>query len=90
MKVISSENPRMSVLSDEKARTLEDTIRVFDRNLGIAEIDYQTGTIHVGITYNRGTDGEWTNDRFLSINVNCDSVSAIFWDVIRATHDRCA
>lgn len=89
MKVISSEKPRMSVLSDEKARTLEDAIRVFDRNLSIAEIDYQAGTIHVGITY-RGTDNEWTDDRFLSINVNCDSVSAIFWDVIKAVHERCA
>lgn len=89
MKVISSENPRMSVLSDEQARTLEDAIRTFDRDISIAEIDYRTGTIHVGITYNRGTDGEWTDDRFLSINVNCDSVSAIFWDVIKAVHDRC-
>jgi len=81
--------PRMTVLTQDQTETLDKMVKTMDPALSITDIDYGAGTISVGITYNRGTKDEWTNKDFIVVNVACDSVSAIFWDVHKAVHERC-
>lgn len=90
MKIIEATgNRRMNELSQDQVETLEKTLQMIDKTLSIEEINYQTGTINVGITYNRGTDKEWTDTEFIKVNVNGDSQAAAFHDVYLATYDRC-
>lgn len=80
---------RMSEIQSETVKTLEQAIQTVDRTLTIELIDYSTGTINVGITYNKGTDQEWTNKEFIVVNVACDSAATAFHDVYTAVYDRC-
>lgn len=82
-------NRRMTEIQPETVKTLEQAIQTVDRTLTIEQIDYSDGTINVGITYNKGTDKEWTDKEFIVVNVACDSVAAAFHDVYTAAYDRC-
>lgn len=89
MKIIESDNPRMATIPDEVLDTLEKAIRTVDPNLSIAKVDYASGTVSVAITYNRDTRNQWTDEDFLQVNVNADSVAAAFRDVYSKAYDRC-
>lgn len=81
--------PCMSELSEEQLALLSGVIKTVDRNLELDTLDYVAGTISVSITYNRGTDSEWVKHDFITVNVACDSVPAIFKDVFGKVYDRC-
>lgn len=91
MKIIEPKDGKrkMAELTPETINTLEQAIKTVDKTLSIELVDYSTGTINVGITYNRGTANEWTNKEFIPVNVNGDSVAAAFHDVYTAAYDRC-
>ena len=91
MQIIEPKNGdrRMSEINPETVKTLEQAIQTVDRHLSIELIDYSTGAINIGMTYNQGTANEWTNKEFLVVNVACDSVAAAFHDVYTAAYDRC-
>lgn len=91
MQIIEPKNGdrRMSEINPETVKTLEQAIQTVDRHLSIELIDYSTGVINIGMTYNQGTANEWTNKEFLVVNVACDSVAAAFHEVYTAAYDRC-
>ena len=89
MKTVKSENPRMNVLSDDQIQTIEKAIQFIDKNLSIHEINYDTGTVSVAMTYNKGTPNEWTEQNFIVVNVNADSEPALFKDVFNQVYSRC-
>ena len=79
----------MDELAQELAVTLETTLKTIDRDLALDTIDYDRGIVQVSLTYNRGKDTEWVKRDFIQVNVNCDSVPAIFRDVFNRVYDRC-
>ena len=85
----TKERTAMSVFTDDQIDTLEKAIRTVDRHLSIAKVDYDSGTISVGMTYNEGTDNQFTEDDFLVVNVASDSVAAAFYDVYTQVYSRC-
>lgn len=90
MEIIKTkERTAMSVFTDDQIDTLEKAIKTVDRHLSIAKVDYDAGTISVGMTYNEGTDSEWVEDDFLVVNVASDSVAAAFYDVYTQAYSRC-
>lgn len=89
MNIIQAEKPMMAVLTDEQTNALEVAIKTVDRNLSIHCIDYSIGTVDVAMTYNHGTPNEWTENKFISVNVNADSAPTIFHDVFNKVYDRC-
>ena len=83
LSIINEKNdPLMAVLSDKQLDTLT------DEHLDLAEINYDTGTVHVSMTYNEGTPQQFTEHDFIVVNVGADSVPAIFKDVFTAVYDR--
>lgn len=82
-------NPCMSVLGNMQLNTLDQAIKTVDPNVAIDTVNYDTGIIYISITYNKDTKNQWTNDRFMEINVATDSVPAIFYDVFTRVYERC-
>lgn len=89
LSIINEKNdPLMAVLSDKQLETLKDLVKLTDEHLDLAEINYDTGTVHVSMTYNEGTPKQFTEHDFIVVNVGADSVPAIFKDVFTAVYDR--
>ena len=74
--------------SPEQIKVLEDAVKTADRNYYIAQMDYQKGTISVGLVNNEGTEHEFHTDDFIVVNVACDSVAAAFYDVYTRAYKR--
>ena len=91
MKVIGTENNHhaMEILPENKIETLEKTIKAMERRLSIQVIDYETGCITLGYTYNIDTKDEWTETEFMKVNVNSESVPCLIWEVVNAVFNRC-
>ena len=89
MKVISSKNPRMANPTEAQLDTLEKAVQTVDRNLFISEVDFEKGTVSLGMVYNPGEPSQWKQEDFLVVNVACDSVAALFHDVYSKAYDRC-
>ena len=82
-------NPCMSIFDNMQLNTLDQAIKTVDPNVAIHTVNYDTGIISISITYNKGTKDQWTNERFMEINVASDSVPAIFYDVFTMVYKRC-
>lgn len=82
-------NPCMSILGSATLDTLDQAIKTVDPNVAIDTVNYDTGVISISITYNKGTKDQWTNNKFMEINVATDSVPAIFYDVFTRVYKRC-
>ena len=82
-------NPCMSIFDNATLDTLDQAIKTVDPNVAIDTVNYDTGIIYISITYNKGTKDQWTNERFMEINVASDSVPAIFYDVFTRVYERC-
>lgn len=90
IQVINTKNkPCMSILDNLQLNTLDQAIKTVDPNVAIDTVNYDTGIICISITYNKDTKDQWTNERFMEINVASDSVPAIFYDVFTQVYDRC-
>jgi hypothetical protein len=90
IRVINTKNkPCMAILDNMQLNTLDQAIKTVDPNVAIHTVNYDTGIIYISITYNRDTKDQWTNERFMEINVASDSVPAIFYDVFTRVYDRC-
>ena len=72
----------MAFLSGEEAGILEQAVKLVDPRIGISEIDYTDGTITLSYVHNRGTEHEWTEGMFRTVNVRADSRAAIVKDVM--------
>jgi hypothetical protein len=77
-----TETYAMDALDDETINLLDTFIKRMDRRLYIHKIDYQMGVIGLGYTYNIGTKDEWNNDDFMEVNVSCESVPCLMWEVV--------
>ena len=82
-------NPCMAILDSMQLNTLDQAIKTVDHNVAIDTVNYDTGIIYISFTYNKGTKDQWTNERFMEINVASDSVPAIFYDVFTRVYERC-
>lgn len=91
MVVIGKENEHhsMDVMDDKTVDLLEKFIKRMDRRLYIHKIDYQVGVIGLGYTYNLGTKDEWTQDDFMEVNVSCESVPCLMWEVVNKVFHKC-
>ena len=91
MVVIGKENEHhsMDVMDDETVGLLEKFIKRMDRRLYIHKIDYQVGVIVLGYTYNIGTKDEWNQDDFMEVNVSCESVPCLMWEVVNKVFHKC-
>lgn len=90
IQVINTKNkPCMSILDNLQLNTLDQAIKTVDPSVAIGTVNYDTGIICISITYNKDTKDQWTNERFMEINVASDSVPAIFYDVFTQVYDRC-
>ena len=90
IKVINNKNnPCMSIFDNMQLNTLDQAIKTVDPNVAIHTVNYDTGIISISITYNKGTKDQWTNERFMEINVASDSVAAAFYDVYTRVYKRC-
>lgn len=91
MVVIGKENEHhsMDVMDDETVGLLENFIKRMDRRLYIHKIDYQVGVIGLGYTYNIGTKDEWNQDDFMEVNVACESVPCLMWEVVNKVFHKC-
>ena len=91
MVVIGKENEHhsMVVLDDETVALLERFIKRMEKRLYIHKIDYQLGVIGLGYTYNIGTKDEWNQDDFMEVNVSCESVPCLMWEVVDKVFHKC-
>lgn len=90
IQVINTKNkPCMDILDNMQLNTLDQAIKTVDPNVAIDTVNYDTGIIYISITYNKDTKDQWTNERFMEINVASDSVPAIFYDVFTRVYERC-
>lgn len=91
MVVIGKENEHhsMDVMDDKTVELLEKFIKRMDKRLYIHKIDYQVGVIGLGYTYNLGTKDEWTKDDFMEVNVSCESVPYLMWEVVDKVFHKC-
>ena len=90
IQVINQNNkPCMSIFDNMQLNTLDQAIKTVDPNVAIHTVNYDTGIISISITYNKGTKDQWTNERFMEINVASDSVAAAFYDVYTRVYKRC-
>lgn len=91
MVVIGKENEHhsMDVMDDKTVDLLEKFIKRMDKRLYIHKIDYQVGVIGLGYTYNLGTKDEWTQDDFMEVNVSCESVPCLMWEVVDKVFHKC-
>lgn len=91
MVVIGKENEHhsMDIIDDETIELLEKFIKRMDRRLYIHKIDYQVGIIGLGYTYNIDTKDEWNQDDFMEVNVSCESVPCLMWEVVNKVFHKC-
>lgn len=90
IQVINQNNkPCMSIFDNATLDTLDAAIKTVDHSVAIDTVNYDTGVISISITYNKGTKDEWTNHKFMEINVASDSVAAAFYDVYTRVYKRC-
>ena len=82
------EGDSFSHFSPEQIKALENAIQTADRNYYISQMDYQKGTISVGLINNAGTQYEFKTDDFIVVNVACDSIAAAFYDVYTRAYKR--
>lgn len=84
MTVKEAENGKraMALLTDNETEILEQAVKLVDPRIGISEIDYAGGTITLSYLYNVGTEHEWTDGLFRTVNVGADSRAAIVKDVM--------
>jgi hypothetical protein len=83
-KIITSDNPKMDRIPDKVLDAIETLVKVSSNSFAIDTVDYETGTILISNTYNQGTDSEWTEHDFITVNVNADSMNAIRKDIFKA------
>lgn len=91
MIVIGKENEHhsMDIIEDETIELLEKFIKRMDRRLYIHKIDYHVGIIGLGYTYNIDTKDEWNQDDFMEVNVSCESVPCLMWEVVNKVFNKC-
>ena len=84
MKIVHSEKPAFSIFTQDQLDTLEKACRTVEPRLFISELDYQKGTVTLGMHYDN-----FDQDDFMSVNVASDSVPAAFYDVYTRAYERC-
>ena len=91
MIVIGKENElrAMDLIDDKTVELLESFIKRMDRRLYIHKIDYQVGVIVLGYIYNIDTKDEWNQDEFMKVNVSCESVPCLMWEVVDKVFHKC-
>lgn len=91
MIVIGKENEQraMDLIDDKTVELLEAFIKCMDRRLYIHKIDYQVGVIVLGYVYNIDTEDEWNQDDFMKVNVSCESVPCLMWEVVDKVFHKC-
>lgn len=91
MIVIGKENEHraMDLIDDKTVKLLEAFIKRMDRRLYIHKIDYQVGVIVLGYVYNIDTEDEWNQDEFMEVNVSCESVPCLMWEVVNKVFHKC-
>lgn len=91
MIVIGKENEHraMDLIDDKTVELLEAFIKCMDRRLYIHKIDYQVGVIVLGYIYNIDTEDEWNQDDFMEVNVSCESVPCLMWEVVDKVFHKC-
>lgn len=91
MVVIGKENEHhsMDIIDDDTIELLEKFIKRMDRRLYIHKIDYQVGVIGLGYIYNIDTEAEWNQDDFMEVNVSCESVPCLMWEVVDKVFHKC-
>ncbi len=91
MIVIGKENEHraMDLIDDKTVELLETFIKRMNRRLYIHKIDYQVGVIVLGYTYNIDTEDEWNQDEFMEVNVSCESVPCLMWEVVDKVFHKC-
>lgn len=91
MIVIGKENEHraMDLIDDKTVELLETFIKRMNRRLYIHKIDYQVGVIVLGYTYNIDTEDEWNQDEFIEVNVSCESVPCLMWEVVDKVFHKC-
>ena len=91
MIVIGKENEHraMDLIDDKTVELLEAFIKRMDRRLYIHMIDYQVGVIVLGYVYNIDTEDEWNQDEFMEVNVSCESVPCLMWEVVNKVFHKC-
>ncbi len=91
MIVIGKENEHraMDLIDDKTVELLGAFIKRMDRRLYIHKIDYQVGVIVLGYIYNIDTKDEWNQDEFMEVNVSCESVPCLMWEVVDKVFHKC-
>lgn len=91
MIVIGKENEHraMDLIDDKTVELLEAFIKCMDRRLYIHKIDYLVGVIVLGYIYNIDTEDEWNQDDFMEVNVSCESVPCLMWEVVDKVFHKC-
>lgn len=84
MKIVQSDKPAFNIFTPAQLDTLEQACRTVEPRLYISEIDYQKGTVTLGMHYDN-----FDQDDFMSVNVASDSVPAAFYDVYTRAYERC-
>lgn len=84
MQIVHSEKPAFSIFTLDQLDTLEQACRTVEPRLYISEMDYQKGTITLGMHYDNFDQAD-----FIKVNVASDSVAAAFYDVYTRAYDRC-
>ena len=84
MKIVPSENPAFDIFTTALLDTLEQACRTVEPRLYISELDYQKGTITLGMHYDNFDQAD-----FIKVNVASDSVPAAFYDVYTCAYERC-
>lgn len=86
----TNERHAMDVLGDDQIKTIENSIKMIDRHLEITEVNYETGFITIGHWYNEDEpEIKFLKKDFMKVNVNCESVGCICWEVVNAVFKRC-
>lgn len=91
MIVLGKENEHraMDLIDDKTVELLEAFIKRMNRRLYIYKIDYQVGVIVLGYVYNIDTEDEWNQDDFMEVNVSCESVPCLMWEVVDKVFHKC-
>ena len=76
------EHHAMDTLNDNEILVIEKAIQQIEPLSIITKIDYEKGLITVGIVHNKGTMDEFVERCWLEVNVSCESVACLTWEVI--------
>ena len=74
---------------EKQIQEYREEIKRMDRRLYIHKIDYQVGVIVLGYIYNIDTEDEWNQDEFMEVNVSCESVPCLMWEVVNKVFNKC-